>query len=78
MQKEEEGNVCAYTPDDATLRLSPEAATILLERMALADARIAAMSAEDDAVYQTEQHEQGARALAQIQPSPPQKRRRLP
>lgn len=74
-EQEGEGNICAYSPDDAIIRLSPEASAILLERMAIVDARIAAMSAEEYAVYQAEQHEQEARALAQIQSSPPKKRR---
>lgn len=73
--EEEEGNINAYSPDGVPPPLSPEATAILLERMALAEARIAAMSAEEYAAYQAEQCEQGARALAQIQSSPPKKRR---
>jgi hypothetical protein len=53
--------------------MSPEAAALLLERMAAVDARIAAMSADEYAAYRAERREQGARALAQIQTSRPKK-----
>lgn len=59
--------------DFPVVRLSPEDAAELLDRVAAVDARIEALSDEERARRLAERRERGRRALAQMQRTPPKK-----
>ena len=59
--------------DFPVVRLGPEDAAELLERVAAVDARLEALSEEERARLLAERRERGRQALAQIQHTPPKK-----